>query len=94
MIQKHYIDKLSKIIRKYFPKDQNKVFIFGSSIKCENFRDIDVGFLDNIDLKKFDNLKQELEESTFPFFVDLVDFNNVGKDFFDSVILHQEKKWI
>jgi len=94
MIKTKYINRLSKIIRKYFPKEENKVFLFGSSIQCEKFWDIDVGLLGEINPQKLRNLKEELETSTFPFLVDLVDFNNVKKDFQDSVIFHQEKRWI
>jgi predicted nucleotidyltransferase len=92
MIPVNYEVWLQKIIRKYFPK--NKVFIFGSSLRCENFRDIDVGILDQVNNKKIQNLKEELEKSTFPFFVDLVDFNQVENEFYDSVVNHQEIKWI
>ncbi len=94
MLKLKYINRLSKIIRKYFPEKENKAFIFGSSIQCEKFWDIDVGILGEVSHKKLRNLKEELEKSTFPFLVDLVDFNNVEKDFQDSVIFHQEKTWI
>ncbi len=92
MIPKKYESWLGKTIRKYFP--ENKVFIFGSSLKCNRFRDIDVGILGNVDDKKLQTLNEELEKSVFPFFVDLIDFNKVGETFYNSVILDQSKKWI
>ncbi len=92
MIPTKYQHRLQKTIRKYFPK--NKVFIFGSSIQYEDFWDIDVGILDKVDKTKFQQLIEDFEQSTFPYLVDLKDFNTVDKDFADSVLNHQKIKWI
>lgn len=94
MIPEKYLKRLKKIVRKHFPEAKNKVFIFGSSIKSDSFWDIDVGILDPVKKESIRALSEELEKSTFPFIVDLVDFNTVGPDFYESVIHNQEKQWI
>ena len=82
------------MIRNYFPEDRNKIFIFGSSVKYKDFMDIDVGILGAVDDEKLAALDQELEQSTFPYIVDLKNFNTVGADFLDSVLHRQKIKWI
>lgn len=94
MFPKTYLRQLQKTIRRYFPKETNRTFIFGSSLRTDVFHDIDVGLLDEVNSKKLEQLREELDNSSFPFFVDIVDFNTVEKQFYDSVIHHQQKKWI
>ena len=94
MIPPKYLLRLQRTIRDYFPKEKNRVFIFGSSLRTEVFHDIDVGVLDKVNTNKLEQLKEALDASSFPFFVDIVDFNSVEEPFYDSVVHNQTKKWI
>lgn len=94
MIPQKYISRLASSVRRYFPEGDNRVFIFGSSLRSDVFRDIDVGILGTVDSRRLEQLREELDLSTFPYFVDIVDFSVVGKEFYDSVVHNQTKKWI
>ncbi len=94
MIKKKYIDFLKVTARKYFPESTNKVFVFGSVLFREKFKDIDLGVAGEIDEKKLIALKEELEDSTFPYFVDVVNFNLVEKDFKDHVFSYDKIIWL
>ena len=94
MLQAKYLDLIKQKTRSYFPKEEVKICIFGSALRREKFRDVDIGFLGDIDKKKLSSLDEELTESTLPFFIDLVNFNNVSEDF-KNFVLNQEKiLWI
>ena len=73
---------------------QSQIFLFGSSIQRERFADIDIGILgkDVADTSIAD-LKNQFEESSFPFFVDIVNFNTVREPF-RSHVLKQPVVWI
>jgi len=99
MISKKHISYLKDKVRKYFPDEKKvKIFIFGSALRRRKFRDIDVGFLskDNqeIEKKKLIGLTGELEESTLPFQVDLVDFCNTEDNFKEYVFKNEKILWI
>ena len=99
MISQKHISYLQEKTRKYFPdKEKVKIFIFGSSLRREKFRDVDMGFLSEnnkeIEKKKFIELAGEIEESTLPFHVDLVDFHSVEKEFKEYVFKHEKILWI
>lgn len=69
------------IVRK-FTSDETKVFIFGSSLKKEQFYDIDVGIKGGgIKASNLVEIRDLLEESTIPYKVDFVDFSGVDKNF-------------
>jgi len=93
-MRKKYSDQLRELIKKHFNTRQTRVFLFGSSVYGKKkFYDIDVGFLGKIDSKKLNQLCEELEESTLPYEVDLVDFNQV-KASFKEYVFSQPVKWI
>ena len=92
MIALEYQQQLQKKIRKYFPSE--KVFIFGSSVRSQQFHDIDVAILDLQEEKSFFKLQEDLEKSTFPYIVDLVNFKKTSKEFSEFVLSHEKKIWI
>lgn len=94
MIPTKYLRQLKTKIRHCFPDPKTRIFIFGSSIREDTFRDIDVGLEGNIDEQKLSKLREELENSNFPFLVDLVDFTYVDKGFKDFVLSKETKRWI
>lgn len=72
----------------------SKIFIFGSSIQRDRFADIDVGIMGkNVQDTSITELKEQFEESSFPFLVDIVNFNTVREPF-RSHVLKQPVLWI
>ncbi len=94
MISQEYIHRLKKIVRNFFPRTKDEIFIFGSSLREKKFRDIDIAFINCSNEKKIFELEEYLEESSFPYKVDLVNFNKTSKDFSNFVLSSEKKLWI
>ena len=80
--------KIIDVVKSYLP--DAKVFLFGSRARKDNTpeSDIDVA-VDNkerIDSFVMSQIKEEVEESTIPFTVDIVDLNNVSKDLKEQIL--------
>ncbi|MBI4235432.1 nucleotidyltransferase domain-containing protein [Candidatus Peregrinibacteria bacterium] len=85
--EKKYYYSLKNSLLDFFHNDKNvQVFIFGSSTKNDRFGDIDVGVMGKINDKKIRELKELFEESNFPFFVDVINFNTVDEPFRKNVL--------
>ena len=94
MLEKKYQDQLKAIVRQHLPADQYKVFIFGSSTRKERFGDVDIAVQGKADWRETMNLRESLEESTFPYFVDVVDFDAADESFRNYVLDNEPKIWI
>ncbi len=94
MISVKHLHQLKTKVRHHFPNPEINVFVFGSSVRENVFRDIDVGFQGDIDERVLSELREELENSNFPYTVALVDFTYVDEDFKDFVLHKEVKKWI
>lgn len=70
--------QLLGIIRQYLSDPEFRVFVFGSRVKgnSQKFSDVDVGIEGSrpVEQKIMYKIKDELEESDLPYFVDVVDF--------------------
>jgi predicted nucleotidyltransferase len=80
--------KIIAVITKYLP--QAKVYLFGSRARKDNTpqSDIDIA-IDNktkIDSSVLSNIREEVEESTIPFTIDIVDLNNISKELRDQIL--------
>ena len=88
MLDEKYKIKLIAIIEKYLPG--SKIYLFGSRAKgrCRETSDVDI----SIDVGKKINsrllykIKDEIEESNIPYFVDVVDFNNVSEKMKEQIL--------
>lgn len=90
-----YIPKIKQIIKDFDPSGQNRYFVFGSSSRKERFNDIDIGVTGaSISGVKVRDLKEKIENTTIPYFVDVVDFDSVGKTFRDYVFNNEHIIWI
>ncbi len=91
MIKKQYIDKLKQLVLHQLGEQPVKLFIYGSSLERDNFRDVDLGIEGEVTEQQIIELKDQLEESEFPYNIDVVNFNKTTADFkkavFDSKIL-------
>ena len=86
MLDKKYQKRITEIIKKHLGKNV-KAFVFGSSVKKENFNDIDVAIMgENIDLKKISSIINELEESLIPYKVDIIDLNKTDEKFKNKIL--------
>lgn len=85
MIQEKYLRLIKEKINNIRPEKDLKFFIFGSSLKGDHFGDIDIGVMGGIQDKEIRQLKEEFENSNLPYFVDLINFNQVSKEFRDNV---------
>ena len=73
-------------------KTQNpnaKIFLFGSRARKDNIpqSDIDIAIDNNnkIEFSILSKIKEDVEESSIPYFVDIIDFNNVSEDFKNQI---------
>jgi uncharacterized protein len=80
--------KIIDTIKSHLPEAQ--IFLFGSRARKDNTPESDIDIaVDNkekIDSFVMSQIKEEVEESTIPFTVDIVDLNNVSKDFKEQIL--------
>jgi predicted nucleotidyltransferase len=85
MIDKKIKNKIKKTLRKYLGTSEYKIFIFGSWATKTNrqFSDVDVGLLGSrrISRNVIIRMQEELEKSTIPYRIDVVDFKRVSPEF-------------
>ncbi len=83
-----YQKELLTIIHKYIPTC--KVYLFGSRARNKHHAGSDIDLA--IDAKQLlgigiiGNIKEEIEESTIPYFVDIVDLNNVDEAMKEEIL--------
>ncbi len=93
MIKQKYLQQLKKQINEFVGDREIKVFLFGSSLKKDHFGDIDIGLIGEFKPNEPMRLKEKIEASTLPYFIDVVDFNNADNDFKEN-ILNNKVIWI
>ncbi len=85
-----YISKLKCCVLDALKGEDIKVFVFGSRARGDGHRtsDIDIGYRagECFDKKKLIFLKNELEKVNIPYKVELVNFDEVGKDFKEEAL--------
>ena len=89
-MENHSVNKAVKeTVSKYLPKGY-QVFIFGSRAegRARRWSDIDVGILGEkrVPLSVLGLMNEELENSSIPLKVDVVDFSRVSKDFREEAL--------
>lgn len=95
MISGKYIERLRSEISAFDPRGENRYFIFGSAARRERFGDVDIGVVGNARAHKhLGDLRERLEESTFPYVVDIVDFDNVSGEFSSYVREREPLVWL
>ncbi|KKR79634.1 MAG: hypothetical protein UU24_C0005G0052 [Candidatus Nomurabacteria bacterium GW2011_GWA2_40_9] len=81
-----YIPQIKEVIKDFDPSLRNRYFIFGSSISKERFNDIDIGVIGaNASGIRVSDLKEKIEDTTIPYFFDIIDFDSAEKSFTDYV---------
>jgi predicted nucleotidyltransferase len=86
MLKKRYLEKIKSEAVRFAKKNTGvKIFIFGSSLLRKNFGDVDLGILGKINYRAIAELKENFTDSTIPYFIDIVNFNKVSKEFKENV---------
>lgn len=86
-LEEKYISFIKEVIFKYL--QECKIYLFGSRAKgkARKYSDIDIAlnskYLDEIILLK---IKNEFENSTLPYEVDVLDLNNISESFKKHII--------
>lgn len=93
MIKDKHLKQITAIIKPYIKGKKVQVFLFGSSVKKEKFGDFDIGLLGEVDESIIRELKQAFANSTIPYNVDVVDFNQTTASFKNNVF-NQPIIWI
>ncbi len=90
-----YIDRVKRVIETFDPQRSNRYFLFGSSVRKENFNDIDLGVLGNkSSQKQLSKLRDSFYDSNIPYKVDVVDFDGADNDFKKYVLDTEPLIWI
>ncbi len=95
MTKPSYTEKIKEVIEKFDPKGSNRYFLFGSSVRKEKFRDIDLGVMGNeVAQKKLSELRDGFYDSKIPYNVDVVDLDEADSGFRDYVLTNEPIVWI
>lgn len=84
-------DKEQKIITDILQKYYNKYsfYYFGSRVKGTYSRVSDLDILIKgtipINYEDMDNINEEFDKSSIPYIVNLVDYHNISKDFYEYI---------
>ena len=89
------LSDLRKFLIKFFENDEVEIYLFGSRARGDNspFSDVDIGILAPGDISdKLTLLREILEESNFPYKVDLVDLTS-NRELLE-IVLKEGKRWL
>jgi predicted nucleotidyltransferase len=93
MISGEIIKRIKEVVIGHFNGDV-RFFIFGSSVIDEKFNDIDLGIIGkSANKERIEKLKEEFEESSIPYKIDIINFNDVDRKFHDK-ILREKIIWL
>ncbi len=85
MIKDKYLKQVRQQVNQFNRDKKLKFFIFGSSLEKGHFGDLDLGVIGPIKRQELYQLKEKFEASNLPYFIDIVNFNKVSKDFKENV---------
>jgi uncharacterized protein len=95
-VRERAIDELRRMVLAALGEHHAEVWLFGSCARGDvrNASDIDIGILPGDRLPKgfFGELEADIEESTIPYHVDVVDLSRVDPTWLDS-IRREGVKW-
>ncbi|WP_198014825.1 nucleotidyltransferase domain-containing protein [Hippea sp. KM1] len=89
------LEDLRNFLRDFFGSEKVEIYLFGSRARGNNtsFSDVDIGLLASKDISdKMTVLRDVLEESNFPYKVDLVDLSS-NKELLE-IVLKEGKRWL
>ncbi|HXK38576.1 MAG TPA: nucleotidyltransferase domain-containing protein [Candidatus Paceibacterota bacterium] len=95
MTKNNYIEQVKKVVTTFDPRGSNRYFLFGSSVRKQEFNDIDLAVVGNtVSQKKLSELRDSFYDSAIPYKVDVVDFDAADSDFREYVLHNEPVVWI
>ena len=95
MLGRNHIHQLERVISKFDPSGSNRYFVFGSSVRRDRFGDIDLGVVGNrASRKPLGDLREQFYDSTLPYTVDVVDFDEAAEPFVTRVMSEEPVVWL
>ena len=85
MIKDKYLNQVIATLKSFNHNGETRYFLFGSSLIQDRFGDLDIGVIGKVKDGEIGEIKEQLEESVLPYFVDVIDFNKVSADFKNNV---------
>ena len=93
MLEEKYRRQITEILARRLTAG-DRAFIFGSSLRSSAFADGDIGLLGaSVTHATVCALAEDFEESLLPYFVDIVNFNDVDESFRETT-LQGEVAWL
>ena len=84
------LDRVRQIVLDRLAGHRARVYLFGSCARGDinRFSDIDVAIepLETLPVGLIGHITEDLEESTIPYFVDVVDLSTAGQDFRNRIM--------
>lgn len=83
-LEERHVNFIKETLKKYIPNPSAKFYVFGSRAKGKHkeYSDIDIAIdCPDFTAKTKSKLELEFENSTFPYEVDIIDLNNIEKNF-------------
>ncbi len=84
------IEQLKNMVLRQFSNDNVSIILFGSMARGTEYfgSDVDIGILPKGEFNddKITLLREEIEQSNIPFFVDIADFSKVDKSFLKEAL--------
>lgn len=84
-IEPRYLEQVKNIINSISQDENLKIYVFGSRAtgKTKKYSDLDIALESNskIDSSKLSKISIELEETTIPYKIDVIDLNNITDSF-------------
>ena len=86
MIKDKYLHQIRETVGRFSSGRDLKFCIYGSSLVKDRFGDVDIGLEGDVEEGDAGKLKELFDNSTLPYFVDVVDFNRVATGFRENVL--------
>lgn len=77
------LDQIRAILWQHLEQKKTKAFVFGSQATKNTWRgsDLDIGVEGQVTASQLAKVREALEESTLPYTIDVVNFNQMGPEF-------------
>ncbi|MEI8128151.1 MAG: nucleotidyltransferase domain-containing protein [bacterium] len=84
-IETRYLEHVKSIINSHLQDPSLKIYVFGSRARgnAKKYSDLDIALQaeSKIEVNKMSKIEIELEETTIPYKVDVIDLNNISDTF-------------
>jgi len=89
-IESKYLELVKNIIKSVLQDENLKIYVFGSRAtgKAKQYSDLDIALKSDskIDSNKMSKIATELEDTTIPYKVDIIDLNDISEAFKNCIV--------